>query len=361
MCKNYLKNIRFQLLKRSEAFGLRSMKFGLAIALALLLSIGVYGQTDSLTLKNGDVLVGEIKELTTGVVTMETSYSDKDFQIEFNKVVRIHMKRKSLVILAGGERRFGLIQSRQDGEVTITGDDGTSETVDMEKLVGLQEVYDNFWKRFRGEIDLGLTLTKANSNRQFTIGGYTDYTGEKWMLEGGINLLQSTQDDAEKVRRTDAHIELIRLLPKNWYLLGDISYLRNTEQLLDGRTSFSLGFGKYLVSTNKMYLGLSSGFTYNIEDYVDESLNKSSSEFFVSTTLELFDFEDIDLRTGLKVYPSLSESGRVRADYDFTMKYDLPLDLFIKLGFILNYDNQPAVNGSQTDYVIISGFGWDFD
>jgi len=337
------------------------MKYRLAIASFCLLCQTLIAQNDSLTLRNGDVLVGEIKDLTTGVITMETSYSDKDFKIEFNKVVRIRMQRKSVVILAGGDRRFGLVQSTNDGEVTIISDDGQTETVPIDTLVGLQEVYDNFWKRFRGEIDLGLTLTKANNNRQFTVSGYTDYTGEQWQLEGGINLLQNTQDDAEKVRRTDAHIELIRLLPKNWYLLGDVSYLRNTEQLLDGRTSLSLGLGKYLISTNKLYWGLSSGFTYNIEDYVDEALNKSSSELFISTMLELFDFEDIDLRTGLEVYPSLSESGRIRADYDFTMKYDLPLDLFIKLGFILNYDNQPATDGSQTDYVIISGFGWDFD
>ena len=239
-------------------------------------------------MKNGDISVGEIKDLTTGVVTMETSYSDKDFKIEFNKVVRLRMKRKSLVILEGGERRFGLVESREDGRVTITEDDGTTETLPIESLVGLQEVFDNFWKRFRGEIDFGLTLTKANNNRQFTIGGYTDYTGEKWQVEGGINLLQSTQDDAEKVRRTDAHIELIRVLPKNWYLIGDISYLRNTEQLLDGRTSLSAGLGRYLSSTNKLYWGLSSGFTYNIEDYVDEALNKNSSELFISSTLELF-------------------------------------------------------------------------
>jgi putative salt-induced outer membrane protein YdiY len=337
------------------------MKPGFTFAFLFLVFQAMFGQSDSLTLKNGDVLIGEIKELDKGVILMETSYSDKDFKIEFNKVTQIQMQRKSLLILAGGERRFGLIRSQKDGEATITNEEGKEETFQLKEIVGLQEVYDNFWKRFRGEIDLGFTLTKANNTRQFTVGGYTDYTGEKWLLEGAINLLQSTQDDAEKVRRTDANVELIRVLPKKWYLLGDISYLSNTEQLLDGRTSFSLGLGKYLLSTNKLYWGLSTGFTYNIENYVDEALNKSSSEFFIATSLEMFDFEDIDLRTGLEVYPSLSESGRVRADYDITMKYDLPLDLFIKLGFILNYDNQPAANGSQTDYVIISGFGWDFD
>ena len=124
------------------------MKLRLLIATTILFCHGLYAQSDSLALKNGDVLVGEIKELSRGVITMETSYSDKDFQIEFNKVIRIHMKRNSLVILSGGDRRLGLVQSMQDGEVTITDDKGKAETLTIENVVELQEVYDNFWKRF---------------------------------------------------------------------------------------------------------------------------------------------------------------------------------------------------------------------
>ena len=208
---------------------------------------------------------------------------------------------------------------------------------------------------------MDLNFTKANNNAQFTIGGELNYVDKTWMIEGGINVLSSTQDDADKIKRTDANLDLIRIFRRKWYLLGDVSFLANTEQALDGRISPSISFGNFLISSNRLYLGLSLGFTYNIEDYVDESLNKTSSEAVVSASFNMFDFEDIDLKTGIEFYTSLSEKGRIRTDYDVTFKYDLPLDLYIKFGFTVNFDNQPAIVGNDFDYIFTSGFGWEFD
>lgn len=318
-------------------------------------------QNDTIQLKNTNLLIGEVKSFVEGVLVMETSYSDEDFKIEFNKISELIIQRKCLIVLTNGRRRFGNIRTEKAGRVVITLNDGSMEKYRLSEIIALQEVNDSFWKRFKGAIDLGYNITKANKNRQFTIGGNLEYNSELWMIEGTINTLNSKQDDAEITRRTDANIELIRLLLKRWYFLGEVSLLSNTEQALDARISPSLGAGKLLVSSSRLYLGLSIGLTYNIENYVDASLDKTSSEAFIATSFKMFDFKDVDLNTGIKFYPSLSEKGRLRTDYDFTMKYDLPLDFYIKLGFTFNYDNQPAIVGNDFDYVFTSGFGWDFD
>ncbi len=156
-------------------------------------------------------------------------------------------------------------------------------------------------------------------------------------------------------------MSLIRILPRKWYLLGEVSFLANTEQALDSRISPSIGLGKFLISTNKLYLGLSLGYAYNIENYVDASLDKTSSEIFLFSEFNMFDYEDIDLKTGIKLYPSLSENGRFRTDFDLTLKYDLLLDFYIKLGFALNFDNQPAIEGNDFDYIFNTGLGLKFD
>ena len=327
----------------------------------LLICIWGNAQNDTIQLKNNDVLVGEIKSFTKGILIIETEYSDKDFRVEFNKVKGINIERKCLIILTNGRRRFGNIRTNTDGIVELTLDDGIVEHYKLQEIIALIEVDDRFWSRFTGSIDLGFNLIKANNNRQFTIDGGIDYTDEFWRSEGSISVLNSTQDDVEKTRRTDASLSLIRILPRKWYLLTDVSFLSNTEQALDARISPSIGIGKFLISTNKLYLGLSLGYSYNIEDYVDTSLNKTSSEIFISTEFNMFDYEDIDLKSGIKLYPSLSEKGRFRTDFDITLKYDLPYDFYIKMGFTLNFDNQPAIEGNDFDYIFNSGFGWKFD
>ena len=74
---------------------------------------------------------------------------------------------------------------------------------------------------------------------------------------------------------------------------------------------------------------------------------------------EMFNFKDFDFSTELTVFPSLSEKKRFRIDYNFTLKYDLPLDFYVKGTLNLNYDNQPAIKGNDLDYVFSTGFGWE--
>ncbi|RRO24499.1 DUF481 domain-containing protein [Flavobacteriaceae bacterium 14752] len=58
------------------------------------------------------------------------------------------------------------------------------------------------------------------------------------------------------------------------------------------------------------------------------------------------------------VYPSLTESGRWRTDFNLDVNYDLPLDFFINFGLSLNYDSQPAQGGDETDYIFQTTVGW---
>jgi len=67
---------------------------------------------------------------------------------------------------------------------------------------------------------------------------------------------------------------------------------------------------------------------------------------------------DLNLLTNFYWYPSITEEGRNRIDYRFDVKYNLPLDFYVKTGFTLNYDSEPAPGASQSDYVNQTGFGW---
>ncbi|MGB5238057.1 MAG: DUF481 domain-containing protein [Flavobacteriaceae bacterium] len=333
------------------------------VLFTLLLFTGLlgFGQNDTIVLHNGNMIDGEIILISTGVLTMETSYSDEDFKIEFNKVEEMIIQRKAILVLTGGRRKFGHVRTIEKGKVQFTGDDGAVEFFPLNQIIGLKEVEDNFLKRFKVRFDVGFTITKANNDRQLTGEGVLDYNGQKYLSQGSVNFLSSARDGVAETRRLDAKVNIQRILKKNWFISGSVSFLRNTEQALDGRTTPSLGVGRLPVSTNKLYMAVSTGLTLNIEDFVDDSQNKTSAEVFVDTSFNMYDFKDIDLITGVRLYPSLTESGRFRTDYDLTLKYDLPLDLYIKLGFNVNYDNQPAVAGNEFDYIITSGLGWKFN
>ncbi len=337
-----------------------NIKFGLLLLL-LLVGLLTHGQRDTLRYKNGDVMVGEVKDLAAGVLTIKTRYSKKDFTVKFNRVKELIIERKCIVTLTQARNYFGYVRTSDEGKISITENDGNVILVSINQITSLQEVDDNFWSRFRGAIDIGANITKANNNRQFNTSARISYTGIRWLLDGNLDILVSAQDSVAETSRTDAQLEGLRLLGNNYYIIAEVAFLQNTAQALDARISPSLGYGKFLVNTNKMYLGVAAGFNYNIERFVNESENRETSEVFVSVGLNMFDFEKIDLLTGIRALPSLTEKDRFRIDYNFKFKYKIIKDFYVSAGLTINYDNQPATVGESFDYVVNTGFGYKFN
>lgn len=57
------------------------------LVLLLFCSVNsVFAQNDSIVLNNNNRLVGEIKSLDKSVLTIKTTYSDKDFKIKWHRV-----------------------------------------------------------------------------------------------------------------------------------------------------------------------------------------------------------------------------------------------------------------------------------
>ena len=75
---------------------------------------------DSIKLKNNNVLVGEVKTLINGVLTMKTPYSDKDFKIEYKEVVEIHLDQFFLINLVNGSHYLGKVETVSQGVVAVS-------------------------------------------------------------------------------------------------------------------------------------------------------------------------------------------------------------------------------------------------
>jgi hypothetical protein len=317
-------------------------------------------QTDSLLLNNGDVIVGEIKELNRGVLTIETDYSDDDFKIEWKGVREIYSESRLVSTLTNGRRYSGAIGTIGDDTLKIMDKDDGEIVFAKQDLVFLKTLDETFASRLYANIDFGLSLTKANNLRQVSMRSKVGYLAESWQADASYNNLYSVQDESEPIRRLDGGLTYRYYLPADWYLPVDLTFLSNTEQLLDIRMNGKAGIGRYFLRTNNYFLGFAVGASYVSEYFSSEEPDKSSFEGYLGSELNLYDIGDLSLLTRAVVYRGITESGRWRSDVVFDAKYDLPLDFYIRLGITLNYDNQPAENAPDSDYVLSSGFGWEW-
>jgi len=338
-------------------------KYSISILVLLVITTMVSAQTDSLLFRNGNYMVGEVKSMDKNVVTVKTKYSDSDFKIKWHRIQEIYTDTYFLITLTDGSRYNGTIMAREPGRVTILTDERDSIEVNLIDIVYLDDLDKGFWRQINFSIDMGINLTKANNFQQFTTNTVLGYTAKRWNIRANYNVLFSKQDSTEDIQRQDATISYRYFLPKDWYPLISASFLSNTEQLLDLRATWKIGMGKYMVHTNKAYLGFSAGTNYNNEQFTgDGTVDRQSWEGFMGAELNMFNIGDLDLLTNLVAYPSMTEQSRWRVDYNIETKYEMWFDddFYIRLGFSLNYDNQPAEGASDMDYVFQTGFGWEW-
>lgn len=334
------------------------------LSLVILLSATfqtLYAQKDTLWFQKDNIITGEIKNLNNNILKIETDYSDDDFTIKWDDVKRIHTETYFLITLSNGTRYNGRFQSVEDNYVVIVLEDGSTTNVKRENIVMFDDIKNGFWKNLNASIDVGIELAKANNLRQFTVQSNAGYMARRWLLNGNYSILRSIQDDADPIKRTDGELTFRYFLPHDWYPMSSGEYLSNTEQQLKMRVTAKTGFGKYVLHTNQAYWGFSLGVNYNNEVYTTTNTDdRRSWEGFMGTEVNLFNVGDLDMMTQIIAYPSFTESKRFRSDVKINFKYDLPLDFYVKFSVTLNYDNQPVEGSSKADYVLDSGFGWEW-
>lgn len=344
------------------------MKPGIINILFVFMMTGVHvlnAQQDSLIMNTGEILVGEIKGFDEGVLVIETDYSDSDFKVEWDKVVSINTEQKFILISSDGARLFGRLVSEKDNpsRVMITDEKAGNPVMNIGEIVFFKEVDDTFWSRLDFKLSAGYTLTKANNSHQFSGNLKTGYMSSVFKTDiyvGAIRTLQTADNVTTRVSRTEGGLGFLFFIVRDWFAILRSDLLQSSEQKLNIRAITKGGAGYYAVKTNKMNLGFAAGAAWNFEDYNNPVISdRNSAEAFAAAEYKIFNIGDLDLLTTIVAYPSLTEKGRFRTDFDFSIEYEFEFDLFINLGFTLNYDNQPVEGASTTDYVLATTIGWE--
>ena len=68
---------------------------------------------------------------------------------------------------------------------------------------------------------------------------------------------------------------------------------------------------------------------------------------------------ELDIRFALNLYPSLTDSGRLRGDSDLRLRWELYQDLFWDVTGWGVYDNRNT-GDSDLDYGVSMGIGWEY-
>jgi hypothetical protein len=334
------------------------MRLALA-GLLLLLAAGTAEaqKTDSVWIRNGDRITGEVKSLSRGLL----KYSTDDLgtiYIEWDKVDRISTTTILEIQLESGRKYYGSLGLASAGWLVLRDD-----RLPLADIVTMAPIEGKFLGRLSGYLDLGFSYQKANKAVQLSTGARVVYRDPKTETTLGITTFLEDRDDAEKTSRLSAALTERVFLSNRWSTGFVVGYDQNEELDLAGRARL-VGFGaRTLVQSNHIEVAATGGLVLTRERYFSTDSTSNGFEGLVGATFRAFRYDRPKLDASLtsQAFPSFSVAGRVRMQNDVRLSYELVKDFMLTVTLFDAFDSKPpAVGATKNDFGTTLAITWTF-
>ena len=338
--------------------------YRLACLAAAFISTTAAAQDDDVVIfNNGDRLTGEIRGLTRGYLAFNTDATGT-IQIEWIEVAELRSNHTFEINLISGQRYLGTLPAPEErGELNI--DAGGTEAFGLafRRVVEMTPIESTFWERLDIDLDFGYDFTKSSDVEKLNLGLDVLYQGEEHRAEVRASTIRTDRGVNGGVA-DQASLNLIygKLLRDLWFATGVGGFESNSELGIDLRTTFGGGAGRILSQSGQHRIALIGGLIRTKEEVVDSDETQTGVEALANVSIDWYrvDGREFDISTRLSLFPSLSESGRYRSEFDLDFEWELFGDITWGLTFYHKFDSDPpSADAVRADYGIITTFGID--
>ena len=330
--------------------------------MALLWSPVAWAQkTDTVVMLNGDRVTVEIKKLERGRLEASTDGMGS-LLIEWNDIAHLSSPARFEVETETGERYVGSLASTPiAGELVVVGTQAV--TLALDRVVRITPSDPSFWSQWDGAIDVGYDFTQAGEATQWTLASSLIRRAERLETRLTGDSFFSSKQGAEDTSRHSLGVDFLRFVGQRWGLLALGQFERNDELQLRLRSLAGGAYQYRFVQTNAMRFEAASGIVVNREEFVDDTPGQNNVEAMLAARFEAFTFDTpkTDMTTTLVVFPSLTEWGRIRLEFDINIRRELAKDFFFGVTLRDSFDSVPPSDGAaRNDFNVVSSFGWSF-
>jgi len=320
-------------------------------------------KTDIIYMKNGDKITCEIRSLEKGQLSVKPDYTNSTIVLDWEKVDHVESKQTFVVTDPQGAVFTGRIEHDEETkDLTIIGEDTTR--LPNISVIQVEELGESFWKRMRGNIDLGLSFAKSNNQKNMSLQGGLSYQSREHLFSLDSNSQFTSQQQTNDTNETNIKTALYQQLRgSNWYYGGIANFLSSTAQQIDLRSTLGVGLAKRVIFTNRTNLNAIGGLALTLERDAPNTTSTARTRAMdsaFSVTYSTFRFDSTTFNTAFWLYPSLTSPGRVRLTFNQDIYYKFLGDFYIRMSFYDNYDNQPVVGAPNNNLGGSTSVGWSF-
>jgi hypothetical protein len=331
--------------------------------LCLLSVIARCQQKDSIFLRNGQVLIGDIKNVKYGKITID-DVDLKLISVKLYKVKTIKSNNRLKITTDDKDVYIGTLTSdNRDGWTIIIASTGEKTALKITSISTIIFLEKEFFKRLDGNIGAGFSFTKSSGIGQVNLNTTISYVAKNFENQLKASTIGSI--DSSKYSRDNENIEIYSQydFTSSWLASGLLAYQRNLELSLARRFQEMIGGGnKLLVRSNLEFLVI-SGITFNQEKSTENVKSGLLLEVPIMARFNYFNFQhpNIQISTSQTLFFGLTQKGRVRFNGSTDFSWELVRDFSFTLNFYNNFDSRPPVTApSKTDFGVVMGLSYKF-
>ncbi|WP_232296174.1 DUF481 domain-containing protein [Terriglobus sp. TAA 43] len=313
-------------------------------------------------MKNGDVITCEIRSLEKGQLTIKQPNASSTVVLDWKSIAKIQSQQSFVVIDTNTKTFSGTIhQDAVDSVLQVEGP--VSAAIPHNLVVSIEETNPNFFRRLRGNVDLGMSFSQSNSQTQVTLQGSLASQTVKHILGATMSTQFTSQLETNNTRETDIKTEYFSQIRQSRWANGAIAnFLSSSAQKINLRTSVGGAIAFQGIKTNKTELIFIGGVAYTIEQNSIEETNSRSNSVDTAWAVQYstFRFDSTDFDTTIWLYPSISQAGRLRMTLNEDVYVKFYKDFYVRGSFYDNYDNQPTVTAPANNLGTSLTVGWSF-
>ena len=313
----------------TRSHAIRWLRFaGVGIALATIAATpAVAKKTDQIHIA-GIMIVGEVKSLERGRLRISTDFMGT-VEADWQQVTRVESSKWFEVEIKDGQRYFGtIVDSGEDGVLAVEGDQRVVR-LPFSDLVVINQSKEGFWGKIDLKGALGYSFVQATDTTQGSVTGDISRRTQRFYSKFHLlSILSETGDD--RFTRNDISWTITRALRGRWTYDAAAEFQSNESLGLDQRYLLRASSLYRALRTDIRELALGAGLAAVSEQYRGGEPGDNSLEGTLSLRYFAFHFDDpeLEVKTYLTAYPSLTISGRWRTEFQAEVSRELGWDLF---------------------------------
>jgi hypothetical protein len=333
------------------------------VILALVISSNTLAwaqpKTDVVRLANGDHVTGEIVHLERGRLRLKTDDAGT-IDFEWDNIAGVESTRQFEIGTTDGLRILGSLQPAVGRSIHLVGNGG-DVMLSMNGITTIYPIGSSFLSKLDGSVNMGYSYTRSSAIGQLSVNTDTTFRRPAFLFKLSMSGTWTEQPGDEKDDRGNLQAEYLRYRGR-WFAGGGVVFENNESLGLVLRSQGGGIVGQRLVNTNRAQLEVGGGLVGNNEEAVDSPSTKNLEAVgTIRWSFFTYDGSKTNLATSFDYYPSLSNWGRQRLQFDFSFSRDVWKDFAFAIDVFDTFDSAPPdPAAAHNDVGVVTSIGWTY-